>query len=136
MGTLQNQAIRYLLHLVHQQRSRDPIIHNTLVSILASKTDDESQLLEYLHSQPAAQRNYDADYTLRVCIQNKKTQSCVYLYQSMGQSERAIDLALQHGDEDLAIEIADHAGGDPALRKKLWLSIAKKVIPESHGIKT
>ena len=113
------------------------IIHNTLISILASKkTNGESQLLEYLKSQAPKQRYYDADYALRICIQNDRIQSCVYLYQSMGQAERAVEMALQHGDEDLAIEIAERAEGDSVLRKKLWLKVAKKVIAESHGMKT
>ncbi|KAJ4358912.1 tethering complex subunit [Ascochyta clinopodiicola] len=134
----QNQAIRYLLFEINQRQSTDAAIHNTLISIYASHpTTDESALLAYLEGQSLAhEQNYDADFALRLCIQHKRVQSCVHIYSSMGQYAQAVDLALKYEEIDLASNVADRSNTEPALRKKLWLAIAKKVISQSSGIKT
>ncbi|KAH7390469.1 Pep3/Vps18/deep orange family-domain-containing protein [Pyrenochaeta sp. MPI-SDFR-AT-0127] len=134
----QNQAVRYLLFEINQHNSTDAAIHNTLISIYASHpTSDESALLAYLEGQSNAhEQNYDADFALRLCIQHKRVQSCVHIYESMGQYAQAVDLALKYDEVDLASSVADRSNTEPALRKKLWLAIAKKVISQSSGIKT
>jgi len=63
-------------------------------------------------------------------------QSCVHIYSSMGQYYQAVELALKHKNVELASIVADRPEGDPALRKKLWLAVAKEVISQSEGIKT
>jgi hypothetical protein len=134
----QNQAIRYLNFVINQLQSTDPSIHNTLISMwAAAPTKDESALLTYLRAQSYAQEQlYDADFALRLCIQYTRIQSCVHIYTSMEQYARAVDLALKHDETDLAASVADRCEGNPALRKKLWLKIAKEVIKKSDGIKT
>ncbi|KAH7116985.1 Pep3/Vps18/deep orange family-domain-containing protein [Dendryphion nanum] len=134
----QNQAIRYLQFEINQHASTDAAVHNTLISIYASHpTDDESALLSYLEAQSYAnEQNYDADFALRLCIQHKRVQSCVHIYKSMGQYGQAVDLALKYDEVELASSVADRSDTEPALRKKLWLAIAKKVISQSSGIKT
>ncbi|KAJ4402764.1 tethering complex subunit [Didymella pomorum] len=134
----QNQAVRYLLFEINQHQSTDAAIHNTLISIYASHTTtDESALLAYLEGQSLAhEQHYDADFALRLCIQHKRVQSCVHIYSSMGQYVQAVDLALKYDEIDLASNVADRSNTEPALRKKLWLAIAKKVISQSSGIKT
>ncbi|CAI6333861.1 unnamed protein product [Periconia digitata] len=134
----QNQAVRYLLFEINQHQSIDAAIHNTLISIYASHpTRDESALLSYLEGQSYAnEQNYDADFALRLCIQHKRVQSCVHIYSSMAQYVQAVDLALKYDEVDLASTVADRSNTEPALRKKLWLAIAKKVISQSSGIKT
>lgn len=49
---------------------------------------------------------------------------------------QAVELALRHDEIDLASLVADRPEDNPALRKKLWLAVAKKVISQSDGIKT
>ncbi|KAI9750576.1 MAG: hypothetical protein M4579_006405 [Chaenotheca gracillima] len=134
----QNQAIRYLLFVINHLRSTDAAVHNTLISIYASHpTKDEAALLSYLESQSLQhEQNYDADFALRLCIQHKRVQSCVHIYSSMGQYLQAVELALKHDEIDLASIVADRPEDNPALRKKLWLAVAKKVISQSDGIKT
>ncbi|KAI9805129.1 MAG: hypothetical protein M1825_000963 [Sarcosagium campestre] len=134
----QNQAIRYLLFAINQNHSTDAAVHNTLISIYAShQSGDESALLNYLESQSLQQeRLYDADFALRLCIEHKRVQSCVHIYSSMGQYLEAVELALKHDEIDLASMIADRPEDNPALRKKLWLAVARKVISQSDGIKT
>jgi vacuolar protein sorting-associated protein 18 len=133
--TQPNQAIRYLNFVINNLASFDPSIHNTLISILAaSPSPDESALLIYLRTQSyLPEPCYDADFALRLCIQHRRVQSCVHIYTSMSQFSRAVDLALKHNAVDLASQTADQSTADPALRKKLWLKIAKVVIANSPG---
>ncbi|KAF2457272.1 Pep3/Vps18/deep orange family-domain-containing protein [Lineolata rhizophorae] len=134
----QNQAVRYLLFDINQRQSTSAAVHNTLISIYASHPSrDESALLTYLEAQSYAhEQNYDADFALRLCIQHARVQSCVHIYSAMQQFAQAVDLALKHDEVELAAVVADRpADEDPALRKKLWLKVARKVIGQSQGIK-
>lgn len=132
----QNQAVRYLLHVINHLQSTDAAVHNTLISIYAfHPSKDETALLNYLESQ-GDEPSYDSDFALRLCIQHNRVQSCVHIYSSMGQYLQAVELALAHSEIDLASIIADRPASNPALQKKLWLAIAKKVISQSNGIKT
>lgn len=130
-----NQAVRYLSYAVYQLNSKDAAVHNTLVSIYAAHPSrDESGLLSYLQAQGDEPR-YDPDFALRLCIQHHRTLSCVHILTSMGQYLQAVDLALSHGEVELAAVIADRPASNPALRKRLWLAVARKVISQSDGIK-
>ncbi|KAK8138269.1 Pep3/Vps18/deep orange family protein [Apiospora sp. TS-2023a] len=130
-----NQAVRYLLYVINQLNSTDAAVHNTVISIYASHSSkDESKLLEYLKAQ-GDEPGFDPDFALRLCIQHKRTLSCVHIYTNMGQYVQAVDLALSHDDIDNASDIADRPMWNPALRKKLWLAVAKKVISQSSGMK-
>lgn len=53
----------------------------------------------------------------------------------MSQYVQAVDLALKHNEIELASIVADRPENDPALRKRLWLAVARKVIAESSSIK-
>ncbi|AEO68922.1 uncharacterized protein THITE_2118746 [Thermothielavioides terrestris NRRL 8126] len=129
----QHQAVRYLQYVVNQLHSSDPAVHNTLVSIYASHpSKDESALLAYLESQ-GDEPKFDPDFALRLCIQNRRVLSCARIYTSMGQYVQAVDLALAHDEVELASIIADRPVSNPALRKKLWLAVAKKVISRQSG---
>ncbi|KAK4123175.1 hypothetical protein N657DRAFT_672201 [Parathielavia appendiculata] len=129
----QNQAIRYLQYVVNQLGSTDSAVHNTLVSIYASHpSKDESALLSYLESQ-GDEPKFDPDFALRLCIQNRRVLSCARIYTSMGQYVQAVNLALANDEVELASIIADRPMSNPALRKKLWLAVAKKVISQQSG---
>lgn len=134
----QNQAIRYLLFCINHQHSTSPAVHNTLISLYASHpSPDESALLTYLETQEGNhEQNYDVDFALRLCITHKRVQSAVHVYCTMSQFVSAVDLALRHDAVELAAIVADRPGNDDALRKKLWLKVAKKVIGQSKGIKS
>jgi hypothetical protein len=134
----QNQAVRYLHYVVHQLNSPDSAVHNTLVSIYASHPSrDESALLSYLESQGDDNPKFDPDFALRLCIQHRRVLACAHIYTGMGQYVQAVDLALAHDEVELASIIADRPMSNPALRKKLWLAVAKKVIAQQgDGIKT
>ncbi|KAH8598072.1 vacuolar protein sorting protein-like protein DigA [Bisporella sp. PMI_857] len=132
----QNQAVRYLLHVINQLNSTDAAVHNTLISIYAAHPNkDETDLLNYLETQ-GDEPNFDSDFALRLCIEHSRVQACVHVYSTMGQYLQAVELALSHSEIDLASLIADRPVSDPSLRKKLWLAVAKKVISQANGIKT
>ncbi|KAK9470374.1 Pep3/Vps18/deep orange family-domain-containing protein [Dipodascopsis tothii] len=135
-GLDQNQAIPYLLYVINKLKSEDTAVHNTLIAIYASHpTRDESALLEYLelHDQ---ERFYDTDFALRLCIKHERVQSCIFIYSSMKLYEEAVNLALEHDNVELASIVADRPLDDAALRKKLWLRVAKRVIYKEKGIKS
>ena len=132
---MKNQAVRYLLYVIHQLGSQDAAVHNTLISIYASHpSQDEKQLLQYLEAH-SGESQYDSDFALRLCIQHGHVQSCVHIYSSMGQYADAVELALKHGNVELASIVADRPEEDPILRKKLWVSVAKTVIAQAGSIK-
>lgn len=134
----QNQAVRYLLFCINHGHSIEPAVHNTLISLCASNpTKDETVLLNYLETQSQAnEQHYDADFALRLCIAHQRVRSCVHIYTTMHQYAAAVDLALKYDEVDLAAEVADTPDIDSALRKRLWLKVAKKVIGREKGIKS
>jgi len=146
----QNQAVRYLLFEINNRSSTDAAIHNTLISIYASHpSNDETTFLTYLKSQspdtaPSTkletlrQLPYDADFALRLCVQYSRIRACVHIYTTMGQYASAVELALHHGETDLAIDVAECPEHEAGLRKKLWLAIARNVISSTpaHASKT
>jgi vacuolar protein sorting-associated protein 18 len=131
----QNQAVRYLVFAIDHLGSTDPSVHNALISIYASNsTKKENLLLSYLRSQPKPP-HYDVDFALRLCLQFSRVQSGVHIYTSMELYEQAVSLCLEHGEFEAAMTIADSPEEDPIRRKKLWLSIAEKVVSGQEGIK-
>ena len=131
----QNQAIRYLIFAIDHLGSTDSSVHNALISIYAShRGKEEGLLLKYLRSQPNPPY-YDVDFALRLCLQFHRVQSGVHIYSSMELFEQGVALALDHDEFDLAMDIADSPDEDPVRRKKLWLSIAEKVISQKDGMK-
>ncbi|KAI7903291.1 Pep3/Vps18/deep orange family-domain-containing protein [Cokeromyces recurvatus] len=131
----ENQAIRYLFYVVSVLGNKDPVIHNFLLTLYATQpTDDETALLTFLKNE-GREMHYKLDYALRICSQNGRTQSCVHLYSQMGLFEEAVNLALEHHNLNLAKSSADRLEDDNALRKKLWINIAKYVIQNNKNIK-
>ena len=130
----QNQAVRYLNFIIFNHPHPSAAVHNTLISIHASSpSSSEAGLLTYLQSQPSNPPPYDADFALRLCIQNQRVQSCVHIYSAMGQYAQAVELALKHNDIDLAALVADRPEGNDKLRKRLWLLVAEKKIRHNNN---
>jgi len=137
----QNQTVRYLLFCINALHTTIPAIHNTLISIYASHpSPSETALLSYLSTHSLSNPPpYDTDFAFRLCIQHSRVQSAVHIYTSMGSYASAVDLALKYNEIDLASLVADRsASTDSALRKRLWLAVAKKVISQqgTGSIKT
>ena len=132
-----NQALRYLEHAVYRFRSRDPVVHNYLLSLYASEADSKP-FLRYLDSCRVGGPVFDTQYALRVCYEHNQPEACVAIYALMGLYEEAVTLALQ-ADIPLAkrvIQQAESVTGssapDPHTIKRLWLLIAKTIIA-SHS---
>lgn len=133
-------STRYLQHVVTQQGSTDPVVHNALVALLATNVaTDNTALMRFLKSAPLdpATRKpyYDLDYALRTCRANARVHACVLIYAKMRRFESSVDLALEHDELELAKENADMPVDNDLLRKKLWLKIAKHVVSKKHDIK-
>jgi hypothetical protein len=137
----QNQAVRYLLFCINALHTTVSAIHNTLISIYASHpSPSETALLSYLSTHSLSRPPpYDTDFAFRLCIQHSRVQSAVHIYTSMGSYASAVDLALKHDEIELASVVADRPSStETALRKRLWLAVAKKVISQqgTGSIKT
>ena len=129
----QNQAVRYLHFCINSLHSSEPAIHNTLISIYAShRSVTENALLSYLSTHSVQNPPpYDTDFAFRLCVHHSRVHSAVHIYTSAGSYTSAVALALKHNEIDLASSVADRpASTDTALRKRLWLAVAKKVISQ------
>lgn len=142
-----HQAVRYLNHVIFEQQNTSPTIHNLIITFHASSPpssppvpEDDAKLLRFLSTAPSDPLTdkpyYDLDYALRLCKQTGRTQPCVHIYSKMGLWENSVDLALEKGDLELAKINADMPEDDEALRKKLWLKIARYVVQDKQDIKT
>ncbi|XP_065072321.1 vacuolar protein sorting-associated protein 18 homolog [Rhopilema esculentum] len=128
------EAIEYLEHCVYSLLNEDQAIHNYLISLYC-KLDDEKPLLRYLIGRGDDQDlvPYDMKYALRLCSENNKQEACVHIYSAMGLYEEAVDLALKVDVEKAKI-YADKPEEDDALRKKLWLKVARHVVESQLDI--
>ncbi|KAJ1956238.1 tethering complex subunit [Linderina pennispora] len=124
-----NQALRYLHFCTQRQMCRDPTVYNYYLTLLVheSTSSDESELMAFLTTY-GKEMLYDPDYALRMCKRFGRIQSCVHLYSLLKLHEDAVDLALEHGDIELAQIHAERPEGDDKLCKRLWLKIAQHVI--------
>jgi hypothetical protein len=133
-------AIRYLQHVIFSQGNVDPMIHNLLITLYTSSASsaDDQPLLDFLakspHDEQTERPYYDLDFALRLC--HSRPRACLIIYNRMGQNESAVDLALEYGDVEGAKGSADRVEDDEALKKALWLRIAKYVVQERKDIKT
>lgn len=140
------QSIRYLEHAIFNSHNIDPAVHNALLTLLAlprSSSDTkehEDDLLHFLQTAPVNDETgkpyFDLDYALRICKMNKQIRASVEIYTKMELYEASVELALQHGDVELAKYNADLPLDDDLQRKKLWLQIAKHVVQEKNDLKT
>ncbi|TPX62294.1 hypothetical protein PhCBS80983_g00536 [Powellomyces hirtus] len=131
----QNQAIRYLTYVTRNLGNTDTAVHNYLLSLYVAQArhNNEEGLLQFLHSEEKPY--YDLQYALRLCCQYGLSQASVHIYGAMNLHEQAVDLALKSHDLELAQINAEKPEEDDALRKKLWLRIARHVVEEKRDIK-
>lgn len=78
----------------------------------------------------ASIHSFDKEHALRACLENGCMIAAVSLYASLGAYEEAVELALRV-DSGLAKRIADKPEGDDALRRSLWLQIARAAISKA-----
>ncbi|ETO32986.1 vacuolar protein sorting protein, partial [Reticulomyxa filosa] len=132
------QAVRYLEDVVRSNlpQSKDPAVHNYLITLYC-KHEDERPLLKFIDWQ-GDEPHYDTKYALRLCHQEKRTKSCVRLYEKMGLYEEAVNLALNVPDNlfELARSVVENLKRKEPMaadeQKKLWLIIARYVVKDSQ----
>ena len=95
--------------------------------MLAKDGNNDADLLAFLQDDDP---RYDKEYALRTCLTHARHACCVHLYLGMGLHEEAVSLALCKVDLALAQACAERVAEEDndALRKKLWLMIARHVI--------
>lgn len=134
----ENQAIRYL-HACVKDGNMEPAVHNYLLALLAQRACDadatvmdSAALLGFLdgNGTPVC---YDLKYALRLCTKLNEVEACVLIYSKMGLYEEAVDLALTK-DIGLAKDQANKPDDD-AVKRRLWLKIAQKVVHDSNDIR-
>lgn len=130
-GDSTNHAIRYLEYCIDRRGNLDPGIHNYLISLYAKEASEEP-ILKFIRSQEDF-GVYDLKYALRLCHQEKKLHSCVYLYNYMHLYSEAVKLALTI-DFELAKEIAVDVPSDYIDQKKLWLLIGEYIVEKEKDI--
>ncbi|KAH3760124.1 vacuolar protein sorting protein 18 [Pelomyxa schiedti] len=119
----ENQAVRYLEFCI--RTNHDPAVHNYLLSLYAQQ-EVETSLQRFLNETP---RHYDSKYALRLCTKLGKKRACVVIYSNMNMHEEAVDLAL--GVDIGLAKMQAQKPEDEALKKRLWLKIAKYVVENS-----
>ncbi|KAM0793369.1 hypothetical protein ACM66B_000824 [Microbotryomycetes sp. NB124-2] len=135
-----DHAIRFLQYSILQLQNTDTAVHNAIITLYATNSkESEADFLHFLSTSPSnpitGDPYYDLDYALRICRANKCVQACVLIYSRMGLYEASVDLALEHGDLELAKMSADKPEDDDILKKKLWLKIARYVVGQNSDIK-
>jgi hypothetical protein len=141
----QNHALRYLTHVVFEDRNTSATIHNLVLTLHCaaltpeSPPDADGPLLRFLQAAPSdsvsGRPYYDLDYALRLAKRAGRVAPCVHIYARMGLWENAVELALARGDLPLAQLHADSPDDDAPLRKRLWLRIAQHVVQEQKDVR-
>ena len=77
-------AVRYLKYAIFKKQESSPVIHNLLITILASKWFlSDVPMLRFLDTAPVNMMSgkplYDLDYALRQCILAWRMQPCVLI---------------------------------------------------------
>lgn len=132
-GDKTNYAIKYLESCIFFRGNRDPTVCNFLLTLYAQQEDDKP-LQSFLLNRDLEDA-VDLQYALRLCTQLNKTKACILIYSSLNLYEEAVELALKTKNIDMAKENAEKPDDDDALRKKLWLKIAKHVVEGEKDVK-
>ncbi|WIA14238.1 hypothetical protein OEZ85_002776 [Tetradesmus obliquus] len=127
------QALRYVSFALDHLRCNDSAVANLAVALL-SLDEDEGRLLDFMSRArtPLRKPLFDAKYALRLAKERNRRHACVKLLCELGLYEDAVPLALAV-DLGLAKAVANSPEDDDALRRKLWLSIAKHVVQGDAG---
>lgn len=125
----QHEALKYVRFCISRLDSEDPAVHNLAVALLSLDASQEQQLLDYLSSARSLTGRplYDPVHALRLARDRGCLRASVALFCEVGMYEDAVALALTF-DGELAASIAQQPSEDEALRRKLWLAIARHLI--------
>ncbi|DBA75172.1 hypothetical protein WJX77_011350 [Trebouxia sp. C0004] len=124
----QAQALRFVEFCIHHLENDDPAIHH-LAAALYCLEEEEAPLLQYLANARdlLGKPLYDPQTALRLARQRNKLQACVQLLCDLNLYEDAVVLALSF-DMALASATANRPEEEPALKRNLWLIIARHIV--------
>jgi hypothetical protein len=129
------EAIRYLEFCVNKLESRDPPVHNYLLSLYIKHLP--KAVWPYLEkfSNPDDIK-YDVKYALRLCCEKPEMRrEVVYLFCVLGQLEEAVTVALEFLTIEEAKKCLAFAKDDEEQKRKIWLMIAKHVVKNKNDIR-
>lgn len=140
-GAGASHSLRYLKDAIFRKHDIDAAVHNAVVHLLAlTEKDGEAALLEFLRSSPrdplSRQPYYDVDQALRLCKSRHKVRSTIHILTIMDRPDSAVEVALRAGDIELAKATVRDAREDRALKKRLWLQIAKHIVRNKADLST
>ena len=127
------KIVEYLEHCIYIGGCQIQAIQNFLIQLYSEHFPDK--LCAFLETQgnDMCLVSYDVHYALRVCLKNNIKDASVFLLCLMEMWTQAVELALSF-DTQLA-QVTASKPTDKAMRKKLWLIIAKKGIQETDNLK-
>lgn len=132
-----SETIRYLEFCIKTLKTESRVIHNYLFELYA-RHKDEKTLIEYLEEElvvnsDGTQTCYlDLQLCLRLSTELKLLKTSVTLYSSMDLFDEALNLALTF-DVNMAKTIANKPESDDH-QKRLWLTIAQKILTDNLNI--
>ncbi|KAL3143378.1 hypothetical protein ABBQ38_002206 [Trebouxia sp. C0009 RCD-2024] len=126
----QAHALRFVEFCIHHLENDDPAIHH-LAAALYCLEDQEGPLLQYLASARdlLGRPLYDPQTALRLARQRNKLHASVQLLCDLNLYEDAVVLALSF-DMALASATANRPEEEPALKRSLWLTIARYIVQQ------
>lgn len=129
LATGRRHILRYIEFAIEQLGCMDAAVHNLAVA-LHSLDEGEAALLAYLSRAKdlSGRPLYDTRLALRLATERGKRRACVQLLCALQMYEDAVQLAL-----GLDLELAKAVAGmpwedDEAMRRRLWLAVAKHVV--------
>ncbi|GLC42145.1 hypothetical protein PLESTB_000635800 [Pleodorina starrii] len=136
--TARRHVLRYVEFAIEELGTTDSVVHNLAVALysLAPGEEGEAALLRYLTRAGRGGANltyggttplYDTQYALRLAQECNKPRAAVRLMCQLGMYPDAVRAALAL-DLGLAKAVAGEPDQDDALRRKLWLQVARHVV--------
>ncbi|GLI64360.1 hypothetical protein VaNZ11_007601 [Volvox africanus] len=133
-------VLRYVEFAIEELGTTDSVVHNLAVALysLVSGEEGEAALLRYLTRAGRCGGTtplYDTQYALRLAQECNKPRAAVRLMCQLGMYPDAVRAALAL-DLGLAKGVAGEPDHDDALRRKLWLQVARHVVETGNKIVT
>ncbi|KAG2496729.1 hypothetical protein HYH03_005142 [Edaphochlamys debaryana] len=124
-------VLRYIEYAIGVLGTTDGVVHNLAAALYSLEPGEEGEaaLLRYLTrgGRYGSTPLYDTQYALRLAQECGKPRAAVRLMCQLGMYPDAVRSALAL-DLGLAKGVAGEPEGDDALRRKLWLQVARHVV--------
>lgn len=112
-------------HLVFRLKSTEKVLLNQYLVLCAEH--NPKKFMEFLNAKATRDYEFDLLSVLQMTEEMKLQEASIRILCRMGLYEEAVDRAVVHNLQ-LAEEIAKDPVHEDAMRKKLWIKIAEKVV--------